>query len=112
MKLKAISQLRNIMILITKFQVFTLLSAQRWYLYWKAVSIQECFNEYVNKEQRIELDSEDDEEPDNIEDEQESFQVTPREALAIIDRLVHTSGISNDDQNALFGIKKNLEIIV
>ena len=79
---------------------------------WKAVSVQECFNEFVNKEQRIELDSEDDEEPDDIEDEQESFQVTPREALAMIDRLVHTSGISNDDKNALFGIKETLERIV
>ena len=79
---------------------------------WKAASIQECFNEYVNKEQRIELDSEDDEELDDIQDEQESFQVIPREALAMIDRLVHTSGINNDDQNALFGIKKNLEQIV
>ena len=36
----------------------------------------------------------------------------PREALAMIDRLVHTSGISNDDQNGLFGIKQNLERIV
>ena len=79
---------------------------------WKAASIQECFNEYVNKEQKIEIDSEDDEEPDDTEDELESFQVTPREALAIIDRLVHTSGISNDDQNALFGIKENLERII
>ena len=79
---------------------------------WKAASIQECFNEYVNKEQRIELYSEDDEKPDDIEDEQESFQVTPPEALAMIDRLVHTSGISNDDQNALFGIKENPERIV
>ena len=79
---------------------------------WKAASIQECFNEYVNKEQRIELDSEDDEELDDIQDEQESFQVIPREALAMIDRLVHTSDINNDDQNALFGIKKNLERIV
>ena len=64
---------------------------------WKAASIQAGFNEYANKEQRIELDSEDHEEPDDIEDEQESFQVTPREALAMIYRLVHTSGISNDD---------------
>ena len=53
-----------------------------------------------------------DEEPDDIEDEQESFQVTTRKILAIIDCLVHTSGISNDDQNALFGIKKNLERMV
>ena len=79
---------------------------------WKAASIQECFNEYVNKEQRIELYSEDDEKPDDIENEQESFQVTSREALAMIDRLVQTSGISNDDQNALFGIKENPERIV
>ena len=79
---------------------------------WKAASIQECFNEYVNKEQRVEIDSEDDGEPDNIEDEQEPFQVTPPEALTMIDCLVHTSGISNDDQNALFGIKENLERIV
>ena len=79
---------------------------------WKAASIEECFNEYVNKEQRVELDSEDDGEPDNIEDEQEPFQVTPPEALTMIDCLVHTSGISNDDQNALFGIKENLERIV
>ena len=79
---------------------------------WKAASIQAGFNEYANKEQRIELDSEDHEEPDDIEDEQESFQVTPREALAMIYRLVHTSGISNDDQNGLFGIKENLERIV
>ena len=53
-----------------------------------------------------------DEEPDDIEDEKESFQVTTRKILAIIDRLVHTSGISNDDQNALFGIKENLERMV
>ena len=53
-----------------------------------------------------------DEEPDDIEDEQEFFQVTTRKILAIIDRLVHTSGISNDDQNALFGIKENLERMV
>ena len=79
---------------------------------WKAASIQECFNEYVNKEQKIELDIEDEEEPDDIEHKQESFQVTPREALAMIDRLVHTSGISNDVQNALFVIKENLERIV
>ena len=38
--------------------------------------------------------------------------MTPREALVMIDRLVHTSGISNDDQNALFRIKENLERIV
>ena len=79
---------------------------------WKATSIQECFHEYVNKEQRIEIDSEDDEEPDDTEDELESFQVTPREALAMIDCLVHTSGISNDDQNALFRIKENFERII
>ena len=38
--------------------------------------------------------------------------MTPHKALAVIDRLVHTSGISNDDQSALFGIKENLERIV
>ena len=58
------------------------------------------------------LTGEYDEEPDDIEDEQESFQVTTRKILAIIDCLVHTSGISNDDQNALFGIKENLERMV
>ena len=71
-------------------------------------SIQECFNKYVSKKQGIELDSENDEEPDDIEDEQKSFQVTPREALAMIDRLVHTSWANNDDQNDLIGIKENL----
>ena len=40
---------------------------------WKAASIKECFNEYVNKKQRIELDSEDNEKANDIEDEQESF---------------------------------------
>ena len=35
---------------------------------WKATSIQECFDEYVNKE-HVELDSEDDQEPDGVEDE-------------------------------------------
>ena len=38
--------------------------------------------------------------------------MTPREALAKIDRLVHTSGISNDDQNDLFEINENIERIV
>ena len=38
--------------------------------------------------------------------------MTPREALAVIDRLMHTSGISNDDQNALSGIKENPERMV
>ena len=80
---------------------------------WKATSIQECFNEYVNREQRIELDSEDDEEPDDIEDEQESVhEVTPREALAMTDRLMHTNGISDESQIALFGVKKNIEKVV
>ena len=36
---------------------------------WEVASIQEGFNEYANKEQRIELDSEDHEEPDDTEDE-------------------------------------------
>ena len=77
---------------------------------WKATSIQECFNEYVNREQRIELDSEDDEEPDDTEDEQESVhEVTPREALALIDRLMRTNVISDEDQIALFEVKGNLE---
>ena len=40
---------------------------------WKAASIKGCFNEYVNKKQRIELDSEDEEKANDIEDEQESF---------------------------------------
>ena len=78
---------------------------------WKVASIQKYFIEQVNKKRRIELDSEDYEKPDNIEDEQESFQVTAREAVAVIDRLVHTSVIRNDGQNALFGIKKNFERI-
>ena len=60
----------------------------------------------------MELDSEDEEEPDGTEDKQESFQVTPGEALAMIDRLVDTSGKSNDDQNVLLGHKKNVERIV
>ena len=37
--------------------------------------------------------------------------MTAREAVAVIDRLVHTSVIRNDDQNALFGIKENFERI-
>ena len=78
---------------------------------WKATSIQECFDEYVKKEY-VELDSEDDQELDSIEDEQESFQVSPREALAIVDRLMYTNGLNNDDQNALFQVKENIEKIV
>ena len=78
---------------------------------WKATSIQECFDEYVNKEY-VELDSEDDQEPDSIEDEQESFQVSPREAIAMIDRLMYTNGLNNDDQKALFQVKENIEKIV
>ena len=78
---------------------------------WKATSIQECFDEYVNKEY-VELDSEDDQEPDSVEDEQESFQVSPREALAMIDRLMYTNGLNNDDQKALFQVKENIEKIV
>ena len=78
----------------------------------KAASIQQCYNEYVNKKQRILLDNENDEEPDDIEREQESIQVTLSEAFAMNDRLVHTSGISTDYQNAFFGVKKNLERII
>ena len=78
---------------------------------WKATSIQECFDEYVNKEY-VELDSEDDQEPDSVEDEQELFQMSPREALAMIDRLMYTNGLNNDDQKALFQVKENIEKIV
>ena len=61
----------------------------------------------------MELDSEDDEEPDDIEDEQESVhEMTPREALAMIDRLMHANGIGDEDQIALFGVKENLEKVV
>ena len=42
----------------------------------------------------------------------EALRIYIREGLAMIDRLVHTNGVSNDDQNALFGIKENLERIV
>ena len=38
--------------------------------------------------------------------------MTSRKAVPMIDRLVYTSGISNDDQNALFGIKENHRRIV
>ena len=58
------------------------------------------------------LDNENNEEPDDIEREQESIQVTLSEAFAMNDRLVHTSGISTDYQNAFFGVKKNLERII
>ena len=58
------------------------------------------------------FDSEDDQEPDSVEDEQESFQVSPREALAMIDRLMYTNGLNNDDQKALFQVKENIEKIV
>ena len=78
---------------------------------WKATSIQECFDENVNKEY-VKLDSEDDQEPDSAEDEQQSFQVSPREALAMIDRLKYTNGLNNDDQKALFQVKENIEKIV
>ena len=78
---------------------------------WKATSIQECFDEYVNKEY-VELDSEDDQEPDSVEDDHESFQVSPRVALAMIDRLMYTNGLNNDDQKALFQVKENIEKIV
>ena len=78
---------------------------------WKATSIQECFDEYANKEY-VELDSEDDQEPDSVEDEQESLQVSPREALAMIDCLMYTNGLNNDDQKALFQVKENIEKIV
>ena len=39
---------------------------------WKVASIKECFNEYVNKKKRIDLDSEDAEKANKIEHEQES----------------------------------------
>ena len=78
---------------------------------WKATSIQNCCDEYVNKEY-VELDSEDDQEPDGVEDEQESFQVSPREALAMIDHLMYTNGLNNNDQKALFQVKENIEKIV
>ena len=77
----------------------------------KSASIQECFDEYVNKEY-VEVDSEHDQEPDSAEDEQESFQVSPREALAMIDRLKYTNGLNNDDQKAFFQVKENIEKIV
>ena len=38
--------------------------------------------------------------------------MAPHEALAMVDDLVHTSGISNDVQNALFRIKESLERIL
>ena len=45
---------------------------------------------------------------DNDNDEQELFQLTPREALATLDRLVYTSGISEGDQNTLVPVKEKL----
>lgn len=63
----------------------------------------------------VELDSEDGEEAhDNNEknDEQEPPRLTPREGLNMLDRLVHTSGISEDDQNVLVSMIKKIEKIV
>ena len=45
---------------------------------------------------------------DNDNDEQELFQLTPREALTTLDRLVYTSGISEGDQNTLVPVKEKL----
>lgn len=63
----------------------------------------------------VALDSEDGEEAhDNNEknDEQEPPRLTPREGLNMLDRLVHTSGISEDDQNVLVSMIKKIEKII
>ena len=49
---------------------------------------------------------------DKGKNEQESFQLTLSQALTMLNRLVHMSGISEDDQNALVLMKKKLEKIV
>ena len=36
----------------------------------------------------------------------------PREALAVIDRLMHTNGINDEDQITLFEVKENLGKVV
>lgn len=71
---------------------------QKKKVYCKTTSIQEYVNEQRTREQQIKLDSEADEKADDIEDEQESVQVTPREALLIMDCLMHTNCISDEDQ--------------
>ena len=40
------------------------------------------------------------------------FQAISSTSVYFFNRLVHTSGISNDDQYAFFGIKENLERIL
>ena len=77
----------------------------------KLHQFKECVSEYVNREQRIEFGSEDDGDTSDIEDEQEPVQVTPREALAMIDCLMHTNCIS-DEYQIRFGVKENLEKVV
>ena len=38
--------------------------------------------------------------------------MSPREALAMIDRPMYTNRLNNDDQKALFQVKENIEKIV
>ena len=77
-------------------------------------SVQQCCNEYINKE-CVELDSEDDEEThenNKGNDGQNPFQLKPRDALTMMDGLLHTSGIIEDNQNSLVSMKEELEKIV
>ena len=55
------------------------------------------------------MDSEDDEEEhdnDKGNDEQELFWLKPREALTMLDRLVHMSGIIKEERKTLVYIRK------
>ena len=85
---------------------------------WRRTSIQACIDEHVGGVESGDDDGDEadevtnDDDDDNDDQEESSSEISPREALGMLDQLVHVAGISKDDRNSLVSIKERMESLV
>ena len=68
-----------------------------------------CIQEYGATDNiEIEVESDD----DNYEGNENESQISPREVVNLLDRLVHVDGMSVDDTNALLTIREKMGSLI
>ena len=86
---------------------------------WRVYSVKACVTEYLQKEcgdvNEVALDSDDDK--DDVDDNDDNEvnrnvdEISTREALEMLDRLVNLKDLMMEERNSLVAMKDKLEII-
>ena len=79
---------------------------------WRRVSMATGIQEYgIADDIAIEVETDDDNDEDN-ENENNVSQISPREAMKLLDRLVHVDGMSVEGTNAVIAIYEKIESLI